>query len=202
LTVPNLEAGKLHPLETADTSSPQTTLKSFQNVFIGARPILDKISTTGFSPETVSALKDKRNRAIHCFDLSKVGKRLRDDMGPEAVILLAEILARIELPPFEAVPDARAMKSEGVTLWKIPHTGITIGQVQKGPRKGEYLFTPETVHPAKLWKAKAFDEKVNFQLMREFEKEGIKFAFPTTTTYLVQEDGRPLYFTPVKDSPE
>ena len=55
-------------------------------------------------------------------------------------------------------------------------------------------------HPAKLWKAKAFDEKVNFQLMREFEKEGIKFAFPTTTTYLVQEDGRPLYFTPVKDS--
>ncbi len=36
--------------------------------------------------------------------------------------------------------------------------------------------------------------------MREFEKEGIKFAYPTTTTYLVQEDGRPLYFTPVKDS--
>jgi hypothetical protein len=28
--------------------------------------------------------------------------------------------------------------------------------------------------------------------MQRFEEEGIKFAFPTTTTYLTQNDGQPL----------
>jgi hypothetical protein len=28
--------------------------------------------------------------------------------------------------------------------------------------------------------------------MKAFEKEGIKFAFPTTTTYLTQDGGQPL----------
>jgi hypothetical protein len=28
--------------------------------------------------------------------------------------------------------------------------------------------------------------------MKAFEKEGIKFAFPTTTTYLTQDSGQPL----------
>ena len=55
-------------------------------------------------------------------------------------------------------------------------------------------------HPAKLWKSKAFGEKVNLQIVREFAKEGIKFAYPTTTTYLTQKDENPLYFTPIKDS--
>jgi hypothetical protein len=32
----------------------------------------------------------------------------------------------------------------------------------------------------------------NLQIAREFQKEGIKFAFPTSTTYLSQADGQPL----------
>jgi MscS family membrane protein len=55
-------------------------------------------------------------------------------------------------------------------------------------------------HPEKLWKAKAFGQKVNLKIMQEFRKEGIKFAFPTTTTYLAQEDEQPLHFTPFKES--
>jgi len=56
-------------------------------------------------------------------------------------------------------------------------------------------------HPAKLWKARAFGQKVNLKIMQEFRKEGIKIAVPTTTTYLAQEDEQPLHFTPFKDSP-
>jgi len=36
--------------------------------------------------------------------------------------------------------------------------------------------------------------------MQEFTKEGIKFAVPTMTTYLPQEDEQSLHFTPFKDS--
>ena len=54
-------------------------------------------------------------------------------------------------------------------------------------------------HPAKLWKARAFGQIVNLKIMREFRKEGIKLAVPTTTTYLAQEDEQSLHFTPFKD---
>jgi MscS family membrane protein len=47
-------------------------------------------------------------------------------------------------------------------------------------------------HPPDLEAAYAFDQKVNLAIMQEFEKEGIEFAFPTTTTYLTQEDEQPL----------
>jgi hypothetical protein len=33
---------------------------------------------------------------------------------------------------------------------------------------------------------------VNLQIAREFQKEGIKFAFPTSTTYLRQDGSQPL----------
>jgi len=55
-------------------------------------------------------------------------------------------------------------------------------------------------HPAEIWKSRAFDQKVNLKIMQEFRKEGIKFAVPTTTTYLAQEDEQLLHFTPFKDS--
>ena len=47
-------------------------------------------------------------------------------------------------------------------------------------------------HPPNLEKFLAFSEKVNLKIMRAFEKEGIEFAFPTTTNYLTQAEGQPL----------
>ena len=47
-------------------------------------------------------------------------------------------------------------------------------------------------HPPDILAAYAFHQKVNLAIMRAFEKEGIDFAFPTTTNYLTQEDEKPL----------
>jgi MscS family membrane protein len=49
-------------------------------------------------------------------------------------------------------------------------------------------------HPPDYWAFLAFNQRVNTQIMQEFEKEGINFAFPTTRTYLTQDDGQSLYF--------
>jgi len=51
------------------------------------------------------------------------------------------------------------------------------------------------------WASVAFNEIVNFQIMRAFEAEGIEFAFPTTTTYLAQDDRRPLNISISSDLP-
>ncbi len=47
-------------------------------------------------------------------------------------------------------------------------------------------------HPAEYWGFMEHSQRVNLQIMKAFEKEGIKFAFPTTTTYLTQDGGQPL----------
>ncbi len=50
-------------------------------------------------------------------------------------------------------------------------------------------------HPPDFWDFLAFSQKVNLQIMREFKKEGIRFAFPTSTTYLTQDDEQPLHIS-------
>ena len=47
--------------------------------------------------------------------------------------------------------------------------------------------------PPNYWDFVAFSQRANLQIMRAFEAEGIEFAFPTTTTYLAQDDRRPLH---------
>ncbi len=50
-------------------------------------------------------------------------------------------------------------------------------------------------HPPEYWDFLEWCEETNLTIMREFEKEGIEFAFPTNTTYLAQDDRRPLTIT-------
>jgi MscS family membrane protein len=79
---------------------------------------------------------------------------------------------------------------------------------KRKPRVYFTEFNPDSLNismmywyqPAKFWKFRAFNQKVNLEIMQEFGKEGIKFAFPTTTTYLAQEGEQPLHITPFKDS--
>ena len=78
-----------------------------------------------------------------------------EDVGTESLLLLKEVLDRIEIPPFEKIPDRAAMEKKKFKKWQIPHTEITIALVEKGPRQGEYLFTADTVD-----KLKSFYERV------------------------------------------
>jgi MscS family membrane protein len=145
VNTPNLAANERYPLEAPDTSSPRATLKSFQTIIRDALPIVAKVRELGFSREVTRELRDLRNQAIRCLDLSQIPKRLRKDVGPEAVVLLAEVLSRIELPPYQAIPDADALEFKEVYRWRIPRTDITISRVEEGPRQGEYLFAAETI---------------------------------------------------------
>jgi MscS family membrane protein len=46
--------------------------------------------------------------------------------------------------------------------------------------------------PPAYWDFLAFSEKVNLGIKREFEAAGIRFALPTSTTMMAQDDVRPL----------
>ena len=145
VNIPNLAANEPYPLEAPDTSSPRATMKTFQTIIRNAKPIVAKVRTSGFSMEITRELRDTQVDATRCLDLSQVPEKLRDDVGLESAVLLAEILGRIELPPYRAIPDANMLELKKVSRWTIPHTEITIARVKEGPRQGEYLFSPETI---------------------------------------------------------
>jgi len=138
-----------NPLEPADTSSPYTTLKSFLAITDATGQSYNKYRESP-GPVTYKETRQHMAKAVSLLDLSAIPPAAHHEVGSEAVILLWEVIARLELPDLGEVPGA-TKKSEtdtDITLpsrWRIPHTGITITQVTEGPRTGEYLFSPGTV---------------------------------------------------------
>jgi len=47
-------------------------------------------------------------------------------------------------------------------------------------------------HPPDYWQFMEFNQKVNFELLRRFNDEGIDFAFPTQTIYVAGDPNRPF----------
>ena len=90
-------------------------------------------------------------RAIRCLNLSEVAPSVVKEVGIESVLLLKEILDRIEIPPFDEIPDRDSMKGRKYKKWTIPKTEITIELVEEGPLQGKYLFTAETVNRLKFY---------------------------------------------------
>jgi MscS family membrane protein len=87
-------------------------------------------------------VQQRRSRFWTCPTFPPV---LRDTVAPERAIQLKEILDRIELPSFEAIPDQDAMARASSKRWRLPGTEIDIALVEHGPHSGEYLVTAETV---------------------------------------------------------
>ena len=127
-----------YPLRPANTSSPRGTLRSFDT------SINEAIQAyKAHQPE--AALQRAMRRAHDTFDFSQLPERGKVPKEMEAVLLMKEILDRIELPTDEAIPDDAEVKGQGLNQWTIPNTRITIAKVEEGPRAGEFLFSAETV---------------------------------------------------------
>jgi MscS family membrane protein len=151
-----------NPLKPPDTSSPRATLQSFlDNINRAYRVLMAAHDKNKKSPglftspsvrDTVRRADELFERGVYSLNLSGVPKALKGELGDVKALELKEILDRIELPPFDAIPDAEALekareqeeKGEWVR-WRIPNTDIVIAKVEEGPRKGEYLFDPQTV---------------------------------------------------------
>lgn len=132
-----LWAGALPPLAACDTSSPRATLESFQR-------ITAKVQSTLLDQQTLQAEK-LIGKAIRCLNERDIPRERIDDEGEAGVILLQEILDRIEIPPYAEIPDAARVRDEELWRWMIPDTEIEIAIAKEGPREGEWLFSPETV---------------------------------------------------------
>jgi MscS family membrane protein len=133
----------MHPLAPPDTSSPRATLKTF----------LDNMN------DAVKAYKEGQRdnarhlaeRAARCLNLEKQPPALRYVLGFYATLYLKETLDRIDLPPYDEIPDAKAVRTEKISVWTIPFTEITIAVVKDGSPVKRFLFSSDTVRNAEKY---------------------------------------------------
>lgn len=130
------------PLQPADTSSPRATFNSFRNSF--ERAYRDFFRLNDFN----LVHRPAQVRAMRTLDVSKLPPIQARRLAAETIVLLNEVLDKVELPPYADIPDAvamRALPSGEPRKWQVPGTEITIALIEEGPRKGEYLFSSDTV---------------------------------------------------------
>ena len=109
-----------------------------------------------FSPESARDAEARAGealeRAVRTLNLSEVSRALTPKVGLERALLLKEVLDRVPLPPFDAIPGAATATESGgrqgpaapseVVRWTVPHTEITIARVEEGPQERRV-----SVHP-------------------------------------------------------
>ena len=127
-----------YPLRAADTSSPRGTFRTY------IRDITEAVDA--WENDKPSAdIERLLLRAADTFDFSEITAVDRDATITIKMLLLKEILDRVSLPPFAAIPGDEQVAQDGVLRWTIPNTKIEIAQVTEGPDAGEFLFTKQTV---------------------------------------------------------
>lgn len=145
LATPEFAVAQTHPLESAETSSPRTTLQSFIN---GMHDIYRIVGEEGRLMSTAQNGANT-NRVLRCLDLSEMPPAVRKSLAKEAAVCLKEVLDRIELPPESEWPGPDEVAEENLKRWTIPHTEIAIIQIKDGPDEGSFLFSAATVERAK-----------------------------------------------------
>lgn len=85
-------------------------------------------------------LKSRIYDAARTFNLEHVPAILQKEKGVKSAILLKEILDRVIIVDLSKVPTDSTLPR-----WRLKDTEITIKPVADGDRKGEYLFSKQTV---------------------------------------------------------
>ncbi len=137
-----------HPLKPEDRSSPRATLSAFLNAGDALGAFLVEEYMPSPSHAEFQELLAKGVTLVECLDLSGIPPAARLKAGRAAAAALYETLNRLELPPLETIPDVAALPQvvdTNAVRWVIPHTEIAFERVESGPRRGEYLFSVDTV---------------------------------------------------------
>ncbi len=118
------------------------------------------------------------------------------DTPPEKIARAVEILHEILAVP-EAASGEEASRADG---GRVPHPNEAINQPGHPPRvffndlnaDSLNLLVVYWFHPPEQWPSVEFAHRINMQIMRHFNAEGIDFAFPSQTMYLAGDSKRPV----------
>ena len=158
-------ATKKKPTQSADTSSPRDTLTLFLDT---CSQLYEEIRKERYVDRNNPDLQPLAQRILSCLDTSQLPEYSREYFDAEAAVCLKEVLDRIPLPSAEEIPGTESLEardgSAALVRWQVPNTQIIISKLDEGPRRGEFLFSAETVARAPEFYQKARS--------RPYRKEG------------------------------
>lgn len=142
-----MEGSTNSPLAPPDRSSPWATIRSFNHhMNSGHKALLDARSIWESSPYLLYIPPDARSRlsdallhfrrASQCLDLTEVPEAIREETGRRSILLLKEILDRVDLFLPEDLPGPR---------WTVPDTEIQLHRIPSGVNEGRWFFAPESI---------------------------------------------------------
>ncbi len=206
-TAAALEARVRNRLRPVDTSSPRSSLEGFLDSINRAYVLVTEAEAAlQATPPTMSreeageveiTAANLLQRAVATLDLSQVPKALREDLGVETALQLKEILDRMLLPAVDAVPNAGMVaavreRDAGPVRWRYPNTAIEIVEITEGERRGQFLFSAESVARIPDYYQEVRDlpyrrdyGTVALQYLSPGKSEGAYEAYISTPGYLI-----------------
>jgi small-conductance mechanosensitive channel len=159
------EAGLLR-MRKVPGDSPAATITRFMALTAQAESTIRQAIRRGmkepglmFSPQVYQQVEGaiaELEQATHALDLSQVPVVLRPMTGVGMMLMLRSLL-RYDLSQTsnQPIPDALAVKRQGLTTWSIPNTPITLTAVGSNPSEahkacgrcspGDFLFSADTL---------------------------------------------------------
>src|SRR6266513_1889860 len=168
-----------HPLAPPDLSSPRATLRNFLKLMDTAYHYWKSEGRTYENRGQRAAI----GRLAHqFFDLNDIAPSVRNNVGRETAVFMKEVLDRIELPPWEEIPDEAmiAAKPGGLNRWTIPHTEITLVRLKEGLHEGNWVFNSETDE-----RAPEFYEQVKQMPYKPGASEGLYQLFVSEPGWMI-----------------
>ena len=133
------------PILIPPCDSPRATLKSFYEITQKIKIVFKSSELGRIKWEQESKLISLYSQLRYLVDYNDLSQKERFAKINVKSSQLSEILDRIPVPKLSAIPDAKTVAREKLEYWRIPNTEISLISLPKGARKGDWVFSPETM---------------------------------------------------------
>ncbi len=141
---PEAPADGVNLLRPADTSSPRDTLRSFLT-------LSDELIQEWRAGGSIAHMYVLLRGLGETLDFSSTAYGAASTEQIRRILMLREVLDRIELPAFGDVPGDDEIAAADIAEWTLPNTRIRIAREADGVQAGEYLFSAATVDDLDLF---------------------------------------------------
>ncbi|RLD11474.1 MAG: hypothetical protein DRI44_03445 [Chlamydiae bacterium] len=129
--------------------SPKKVLVSFYFLTSAIKDVFEEKSTgVDIDWDQEKELITLYSKLTYLLDTSELPEKDRFARTHIICSELSEILDRIPIPPLDSIPDYKTAKAEKLNLWRVPDTEISIELIKEGTRKGDWVFSADTVKKA------------------------------------------------------
>ncbi|RJG38605.1 mechanosensitive ion channel family protein [Motilimonas pumila] len=167
-------------IKLADTSSPSATLSSFMHA---SEQVIQH-----WRDETLHlpAAQHAYFQVIRTMDLSQLPNRSRTVVVMERILLLREILDRIDLQEHQRAPDAEQVKQKELDMWRFANTDIVLAKQNTADNAGQFLFSSSTVQNLPRWYRILADYSYNTDVRPDYYQEFLLSPGPLFSKSLIE----------------